>query len=68
MELRLLRTGQPLPDLMSAAGPQGVTLASVHIDRWHEAVSDVIAASLEGAAARPSHAARSPSCEYVDPR
>ena len=66
MEHRLLRTGQPLPDLMSAAGPQGVTLASVHIDLWNEAVSDVIAPSLEGEVGRPSDAARSPSSEYVD--
>ena len=43
-----------------------MTLASVHIDLWNEAVSDVIAPSLEGEVGRPSDAARSPSSEYVD--
>ena len=66
MEHRLLRTGQPVPDLMSAAGPQGVSLASVHIELWSQAVSDVIAPSLEGEVGRPSDAARSPSSEYVE--
>ena len=66
MEFRLLRTGQPVPDLMSAAGPQGVTLASVHIDLWSEAVFGVVAPSLEGEAGRPSDASCSPSSKYVE--
>ena len=64
-EHRLLRTGQPIPDLVSAAGPRGVTLASVRIDVWGQAVSHAFAAS-KGQATTPPDGTRSPSSEYVD--
>ena len=65
LEHRLLRTGRPVPDLMSAFGPQGVTLASVHIELWSQAVSGAVASNT-GQGGRQPDAARSPSTEYVD--
>ena len=64
MEHRLLRTGQPIPDLMSAFGPQGVTFASVHIDLWSQALSGATPPNT-GQSGRKPDAARSPSSEYV---
>ena len=66
LEHRLLRTGQPIPDLMTAAGPHGVTLASVHVGLWSEAVFRVIVPSLKEEVGRPSEPSRSPSSEYVE--
>ena len=66
MEHRLLRTGQPVPGLMSAAGPQGVTLASVHIDLWSEAVFRVIAPNPMAEVRRPSEPSRSSSSELLE--
>ena len=65
MEYRLLRTGQPIPDLMSAFAPACVTFASVSIDLWSQAVSGVLAPNT-GQAGRHPDATRSPSSEYVD--
>ena len=65
MEQRLLRTGEPVPDLMSAFEPQGVTLASMQIDLWSQAVSGASAPGT-GQAERKPDAARSPSSRYVD--
>ena len=64
MEHRLIRTEQRVPSLMSAFAPQGVTLASVHIDLWSQALSDTFTPS-KGQAGSPPDAARSPSSEYV---
>ena len=64
MEHRLLRTGQPIPHLMSAFAPPGVTLASVHIDLWGQALSDAFASSAGHTGSSPDPA-RSPSSEYV---
>ena len=64
MERRLLRTGQRVPSLMSAFAPQGVTLVSVHVDLWGQALSDAPVPSA-GRAGSPRYAARSPSSEYV---
>ena len=64
-ERRLLRTGQPIPKLMSAFAPPGVTLASVHIDLWGRAISNAFASSA-GQARNPRDAGLSPSSQYVD--
>ena len=64
MEHRLIRTEQRVPSLMSAFAPHGVTLASVHIDLWSQALSDTFTRS-KGQAGSPPDAARSPSSEYV---
>ena len=65
MEHRLLRTRQRVPDLMTAAAPNGITLASVHVDLWGQALSDAFASSAEQAGS-PCDAALSPSSQYVD--
>ena len=66
MEHRLLRTGQRVPDLMTAAGPNGITLASVHIGLWGQAVADTFAVGAEGQGTLPCDAGLSPSSQYVD--
>ena len=65
MEHRLIRTERRVPNLMSAFAPQGVTLASVHVDLWSQALSDTFT-PIKGRAGSPPDAARSPSSEYVD--
>ena len=65
-ERRLLRTGQPIPDLMSAPGPHGVTLATVHVELWSQAVSDVIATRPDREVERQRDSSRSLSSEFVD--
>lgn len=65
MEHRLIRNERRVPNLMSAFAPQGVTLASVHVDLWSQALSDTFTPS-KGRAGSPPDAARSPSSEYVD--
>ena len=64
MEHRLRRTGQRVPDLMTAAAPHGITLASVHIDFWAQALSDAFASS-PGKARGPFDATFSPSSQCV---
>ena len=64
MEHRLIRTEQRVPSFMSAFAPQGVTLGSIHIDLWGQALSDAPAPSA-GRAGSPRDAAPSPSSEYV---
>ena len=66
MEHRILRTGQRVPDLMTAAGPHGVTLATVHVELWSQAVSDVIASRPDGEVERQRDFSRSLSSEFVD--
>ena len=51
---------------MSAAGPHGVTLATVHVELWSQAVSDVIAPRPDGEVVRQLDSSRSLSSEYVD--
>ena len=66
MERRLLRTGRRVPDLMTAVGPKGVTLATVHIRLWSQAVSDVIGPDPNDEVVRQRNFFRSLSSEFVD--
>ena len=51
---------------MTTAGPNGITLASVHIDLWGQAIADTFAVSAEGQGTLPCDAGLSPSSQYVD--